>query len=803
MEKYQKFEVNDRDLQDLFHPDKRYTFLVGAGISMDAPTNMPSARQIVKTLLEYCSPSEEVKTLLELNLLRYELVVEKIQQIFDEDLKFMDYIELVTAPNLNHIFLANLILRGHYVITTNFDYLIEHALIKLLPEVKHTNIYPIITKDDYLSFQDPIRLIETDKYPIYKIHGSKRNIITGESTQESLITTISALGRDREEGVTFAIEPFKKPAVYKLMKDHTLIIMGYSGNDDFDIGPMLKELPFLARLIWIEHSLDEDIKINKIHKTTNLSDMGNLSHATRLLAEISNSSDFDVYLIKAHTQNFIKNKIWKLLLPNISSNALDLSKTEKIIPGFQEWIKPLYNDLPLIEKYRLACQLYYFLKETDSTIRCSETGKNLADKTGDLLIKSHFLNFLGMINLIKGNYEESLRYYNESLLIDEKFENLAGKTTDLSNIGSVYLTLGKYNDALEKFEEALQICDKLGDLEGKTADLNNIGRIHEIRGQFDLALERYTEALNITERLGDLGRKATLLNNRGMIYGAKGQLDIALKNYEEALHIADQLGDLYGKIILLNNIGRIYDEKQNFDIAMEKYEETIKISEQLGDLSKKAGCLNNVGSVYLARGNSELALEKYKEALNIEERLGDPLMKAIYLNNIGMIYSSHGEFNEALINYESALTITEDIGDISKTALFLTKIGGIYININDFEAAFERFEKAEKIYEKMGDLSNRAACLSNIGKINEKFGHYDVALNIYNQTLEIDEQLGDLMSKASDINNIGKIYEIQGQFEEAIKNYKQAIDLFNQLGQNQYVEFIQENIDKLNEKLID
>jgi len=59
------------------------------------------------------------------------------------------------------------------------------------------------------------------------------------------------------------------------------------------------------------------------------------------------------------------------------------------------------------------------------------------------------------------------------------------------------------------------------------------------------------------------------------------------------------------------------------------------------------------------------------------------------------------------------------------------------------------------------------------------------------------------MSKASDFNNIGKIFEIQGQFKEAIKNYKQAIDLFNQLGQKQYVEFIQENIDKLREKSID
>lgn len=190
------FESFHGNVEDLFLTEKKYTFLVGAGVSMDAPTNMPSAREIVRALLEFCAPPEELENLLSLNLLRYELVVEKIQNIFDESLKFMDYLELVSIPNFIHFYLANLISKGHYVITTNFDYLIEHALLNILPENKHFNIYPIITKEDFLSFQEPIKLIESEKYPIFKIHGSKRNIITGELTKESLITTISALGEN-------------------------------------------------------------------------------------------------------------------------------------------------------------------------------------------------------------------------------------------------------------------------------------------------------------------------------------------------------------------------------------------------------------------------------------------------------------------------------------------------------------------------------------------------------------------------------------------------------------------------------
>ncbi|MFX0073412.1 MAG: SIR2 family protein, partial [Candidatus Hermodarchaeota archaeon] len=183
------FEEYNGTIEELFVPENKYTFLAGAGVSMDAPTNMPSAREIVRILLEYCAPPEEVKNLLSLEMLRYELVVEKIQDNFDENLKFMDYLEIVNNPNLIHMFLANVITSGNYVVTTNFDYLIENALIQVLPENLRFNVYPIITKEDFLAFQEPEKLLKSGKYPLFKIHGSKRNFVTNVNTQNSLITT--------------------------------------------------------------------------------------------------------------------------------------------------------------------------------------------------------------------------------------------------------------------------------------------------------------------------------------------------------------------------------------------------------------------------------------------------------------------------------------------------------------------------------------------------------------------------------------------------------------------------------------
>ncbi len=796
-----KFREHKENIESLFTPKRRYTFLVGAGISMDPPTNMPSARQIVRNLLELCAPLEEVENLLSLEMLRFELVVEKIQDVFDKDLKFLDYLEYVTEPNPIHLFLSNAIIRGNYVVSTNFDYMIERALLQVLNKKWHQDIIPVISKEDFIIYQDPKDLIQSNQYPIYKIHGSKRNIINGKDTKESLITTISALGKDRVEGETFAIEPYKKPAVFNLMNKRTLVVMGYSGSDDFDIGPALREMPFLNRLIWIEHSLIDQTEIVKMKKKEKLNFKEKQSHLEHLLEEISSSGDFEVVLIKTNTSKFVQTNLWNIFLPYLPINEINFQESKEIIPIFSEWVKSIYKNTPLVEKYKFASQLFYYLKELEATKRCSQRGILITEQTNDVSSKSYFLNFLGMINQITGNYERALQNYEDAFQIDKSLKDIAGKATDLNNIGSIYLTLGKYEDALQNYQQALDIVERQGDLSSKVTCKNNIGRVHEIRNEFDLALKNYLEAVKITEKVGDLNRKAALLNNIGMIYKTRNEYNQSLEYYHEALRISDLLGDLYGKIILLNNMGRIYDEYKDYEKALEKYNESVQIAEQLGDLSKKAGSINNIGSVYLAQGKVDMALEKYQEALNIEERLGDPLMKIIYLNNIGMIHNNRANYNLAREKYIEALIIADNIGDLSKKGLLLTKIGAINMIQEDFQSALQKYEEAVLIFGNLGELSNKAASLSNIGRIYETFENYYEALRRYEETLQVDQQIKDLMGIASDLYNIGRVYIMRGEYRKALQNYEESLKIFVQLEQKQYIEVIKNKIDDLNRKI--
>ncbi len=51
------FTKTEKTVNDLFEKGMKYTFLVGAGISMNPPSNLPSAKSIINVLLESCIPS--------------------------------------------------------------------------------------------------------------------------------------------------------------------------------------------------------------------------------------------------------------------------------------------------------------------------------------------------------------------------------------------------------------------------------------------------------------------------------------------------------------------------------------------------------------------------------------------------------------------------------------------------------------------------------------------------------------------------------------------------------------------------
>ncbi|MFX1412117.1 MAG: tetratricopeptide repeat protein, partial [Promethearchaeota archaeon] len=462
-----------QELKDIILPNEKFTFLVGAGISIEPPSCLKSAVEIVKTLVKLCVTDQEVNKILSLQDLRYETVVEFIQKYFDKELKIIDFFEKFTQPNIHHYCLAHSIRKGHQLITTNFDYLIEFALLNILED--KMKILPIITRNDFMNYADPNTIVKEGRFPIYKIHGSKKNIITNEDTRDSLITTISALGRDRDEK-TFAIEDYKKPALVNLLEKRTLFVMGYSGSDDFDISPTLKELQNISKIIWVNHTSNEVPEIINIEAISE-GNVGDFDGVTSLLRDLhhdaaSYNHPIKIFQINVNTATFVRKFLWELLL-----NEVDQPNFSEISPiefDYESWFHEVLKPIDEISKLLFTWELYYRLAQPDEALRVGEVGLKLAKQAEDIDVESSFLNNNGLIYLDKGDPKRALDNYERAL----ELGTLEGNSMTLNNIGMVYKSQRDYQKAILWLKKALEAAEGSNKVIEKITILNNIGLTH-------------------------------------------------------------------------------------------------------------------------------------------------------------------------------------------------------------------------------------------------------------------------------------------------------------------------------------
>jgi len=736
------FTKTEKTVNDLFDKGMDYTFLVGAGISMNPPSNLPSAKSIISVLLESCIPLEELPKSQSIKGLRYEMIIEQVQNRFDNDLRIIDYFEKFTHPNLIHSFLAYAIYKAHYVITTNFDYLIEFALKQIISPEKHKDIIPIITREDFTNYFDLSQIIQSSRYPLIKVHGSKQNVITGAKTSDSIITTMKALGRNKEEGKTFDIEPFKKPLIENIFKDRTLVVFGYSGSDDFDIAPMLNNIKSLKSLIWIEHSIDDAFTIEKISDLLGGKPISDFTPFDQIFINLSKKTNGEVYRIQTDTQKFIKDNLWKLILEGILVDSIKLGGIgEK--SDFKDFFQSLQLKIREVDKYKFACNIYSKFNMFEDVVRCAKNGINISHKQEKFKEEMYFYNYLGISYKNWGKKEESIIFYKKGLEIAEKFENLSMQITFFINLGSLLTSKGDYNKALEFYNKGINTAITLKDFQATIGGLINKGHILLIQGKLDEALLIYEKLLKSESKIGDLHVKSTILGNLGLIYANRGDIQKGTHFISESIKIDKALDDQSGVISKLNNLASFYHNRGDLDNALKIYFQAFQIANDLKFQTEKAQISNNIAVIFLDLGDLDkaltLSLDAHRIFLNLNDqkgiadaesnigiirRLKNDLVPALdALNsslqkfrvlkipskiahnqfNIGMIYQKTAKWKEALVCYEESLKILEEEGDLFKQGHIHLEMGFIYRTLNEPQEAFSQYDYAEKKFLKIGN----------------------------------------------------------------------------------------------------
>ena len=124
----------------------------------------------------------------------------------DPNLDILNCLADCDTPNENHYVLARLIEEGHYVLTTNFDVLIEHACYKL--GIRCSVLITDLEFGEYSPSKYP--------HPLFKLHGSlkRHNGKDWVDSRHSVEATLEAVGRGVGE---MLFEPGKKRVLTSIL----------------------------------------------------------------------------------------------------------------------------------------------------------------------------------------------------------------------------------------------------------------------------------------------------------------------------------------------------------------------------------------------------------------------------------------------------------------------------------------------------------------------------------------------------------------------------------------------------------
>lgn len=213
------------------------------------------------------------------------------------------------------------------------------------------------------------------------------------------------------------------------------------------------------------------------------------------------------------------------------------------------------DSLRIVYNLIMMARIHQFFNDYSSSEELATESLNYLKDTNNAYIIEVY-NILGHTYLSTENYEEAIKFYEESLGF---VDNIKDQIILKNNKASVYIHSGKYELALKTLEELLQLEDINGDLNAKSLVLFNIGH-----AQFKLdknkGLEELEESLkirqNINNQMGAIEGHIKLAQ-----YYEDKDKSIAKKHLREAVKLAKAYKNIDNHLSALKILIRLSDKE--------------------------------------------------------------------------------------------------------------------------------------------------------------------------------------------------------------------------------------------------
>ena len=267
-----------------------------------------------------------------------------------------------------------------------------------------------------------------------------------------------------------------------------------------------------------------------------------------------------------------------------------------------EYFKKRYYDLALayINNRRL--------KDAEQCIHKSIALSKDYDEI-DILVDS--LNCLGEIHLRKNNVIDAQIAFKDALKLIDRTSSDLTKTQLYLNYGILLKIIGEFDTSVRIFNNALKIAKQNNNKRSIGVSYFNIAICYRYLEKFQPAIENYLKAEEIFDEMGNIGLIKQIYNNIAIIYEITNQNDLAIEYFQKAYQLADKMNDVMGK-----HTTRINILEYKIDNLQYSQEEKQELEEHI-DFFKKEG-----NELLLVKAQKVLAEyhyhnQNYKESADI------------------------------------------------------------------------------------------------------------------------------------------------------------------------------------------
>lgn len=556
----------------------------GAGISYNS--GLPLAKDLIGYILNVLGVNDSDAE----KILCSNLPFESFIQILSDEGSIDSILEIFEKgePNTNHTLIAELVKLNQVktILTTNFDMLIEKALIKLgFLEGRDFQVFS--TENDFKKID-----WNNDIVKIIKIHGS----VTDK--KEMAITLKLVAKGTKVQNKNEVVKSFFSKSI-----NPNILVLGYSCSDLFDISPQIKSLKDnKSQIIFLEHVFSES---ENRFESVSINDFNN---------PFKSFSGSRIYL---NADVFIKH-LWQ---NNLSSKYRYLETTILWKENVDKWLfESIEYSFGI--KNHLSARLFYDIGEFKLSIKLWEQGLEAAQKENNQLFFYSQLGNIGMALNSIGSYIEAIKCLEVSVKACKEIGNLQGLVSQLQALGNIYKNLREFEKAINVFNEAIKLSEKY-ESNSLCPSLGNLAAVYNDINNYEMAISILKRGLPIAISIGNKQSEASMLLSFGIAYLKKGEYDIAVSYINKSIILTRQIGDKQGECISLLNLSVLFLQSKDYNKCLVNLELCLSIAIDIKLKHIEAGAYYHIGIVRLLKGEQKLAIFNCNKSIEIYSEILD------------------------------------------------------------------------------------------------------------------------------------------------------------------------------------